>query len=279
MTSFPAGDREKLRDHFVNIAPDQQAKHWNEMWEKKVTPWDRGAPNPALADALNEKGDVFGGPFQQGKFGETAPSSRKRALVPGCGKGYDVFLLTAYGYDAYGLDTSPLALEAANASAQQSDRDVSYPLRNGAEERGEAKFVAADFFTDEFLPETGGGQFDVIYDYTFLCALPPALRPRWSKRMSQLLSPAGHLICLEFPLLKPPNTGGPPHGLSGELYEQLFKSPGREVQYDQDGYARKDSSGEQADDALERIARWQAERTHDVGQGSDHVSIWRHLQS
>ncbi|KAK4540139.1 hypothetical protein LTR36_009725 [Oleoguttula mirabilis] len=278
MTSLPAGDREKLRDHFVNIAPDQQAQAWNEMWQQKVTPWDRGGPNPALADAIDGHADVLGGPFTQGKFGDPARPPRKRALVPGCGRGYDVFLLTSYGYDTCGLDTSPLALEAADSFAKQLNRNAHYPLRNGLEGRGEAKFIVADFFKDAFLSETNGGQFDIIYDYTFLCALPPALRPKWAMRMSQLLSPTGHLICLEFPLLKAPDTGGPPHGLTAELYEQLLNSPGREVQYDQEGYVREDKRVERADEALERIARWQAERTHGVGQGSDHVSIWRHLQ-
>lgn len=278
MTSFPAGDREKMREHFMKIAPEHQAKAWNEMWQQKVTPWDRGVPNPALSDTLDSKADLFGGPIKEKNAGDPAHSSRKRALVPGCGKGYDVFLLASYGYDAYGLDTSPLALDAARAFAKDANRDASYPLRDGSEGRGEAKFLLEDFFADDFFSETDGGHFDVIYDYTFLCALPPALRSKWAKRMSQLLSPTGRLICLEFPLTKAPDTGGPPHGLSGELYEQLFKSPGREVQYDQKGYVREDNSGERADDALERVARWQAERTHDVGQGSDHVSIWRHLQ-
>lgn len=36
-----------------------------------------------------------------------------KALVPGCGKGYDVLLLSAFGYDATGLEISSKALEEA----------------------------------------------------------------------------------------------------------------------------------------------------------------------
>ncbi|KAK5129603.1 hypothetical protein LTR08_003034 [Meristemomyces frigidus] len=278
MAAPSTGDREALRQHFAQIAPDQQVNGWNEMWQKKVTPWDRGTPNPALADAFKDNPKVFGRPFQEGKIGDPRQPPRKRALVPGCGKGYDVFLLTAYGYDAFGLDSSQLAVQGARACVDAKDRDHRYPLRNGLEGRGEAVFVQADFFGDAFLADTDGGQFDLIYDYTFLCALPPALRPKWAKRMSELLAPTGHLVCLEFPLKKEPKMGGPPHGLTGELYEELLSNPGREIGYNHGGYVCPDRSGERADDALERIARWKAERTHAAGQGSDCVSIWRHLR-
>jgi len=271
-----AKDREKLLEHFSKLAPEQQAGAWNEMWQQKVTPWDRGGPNPALIDTLNDKTDMLGRYFKDTKHGDQARPPRKKALVPGCGRGYDVFLLTAAGYDAYGLDTSQLALEGARKLADEPSRIAKYPLRNGIEGRGEAKFTFADFFKDDFLSETDGGGFDIIYDYTFLCALPPELRPKWANRMSELLAPTGHLICLEFPLSKPPKSGGPPHGLTAELYEQLLAWPGREVNYNLGGYVVEDRSLGHADDALVRMARWKAERTHEVGKGSDHVSIWKH---
>lgn len=271
-------DREKLRQHFSKLPPDQQADGWDAMWKQKVTPWDRALPSPALVDALNEKAEVFGRPLKEGKAGDPARPPRKRAFVPGCGKGYDVLLFTAYGYDAYGLDMSQIALDGARTLAQEQCRNAKYPLRNGFEGRGGAKYIFGNFFEDDFLSQTDGGQFDVIYDYTFLCALPPELRPKWAKRMSELLSPTGHLVCLEFPLSKPPKSGGPPHGLTAGLYEELFNNPSREVRYNRDGYVNPDRSGDVAEDALQRIARWKAERTHAAGQGSDHVSIWRHLQ-
>ena len=263
-----SNDREALRQHFNQIAPDQQANGWNEMWQKKVTPWDRGTPNPAFADTLEAHSQYFG---PSGGVG-------KRALVPGCGRGYDVFLLAAHGYDAFGLDSSPLAIESARALVGAEDFEQRYPLRDGVDSRGTASFVKADFFANDFFAETEGGKFDLIYDYTFLCALPPPLRPKWAKRMNELLAPGGYLVCVEFPLQKDPKLGGPPHGLSKELYEELFSRPGHEVVYDEAGCVRPDGSGGVAKDALERVQRLTATRTHVVGQDPDCVSIWRHVR-
>lgn len=137
--------------------------------------------------------------------------------MPGCGRGYDVLLFASYGFNAVGLDISPTATEEAKKTQADQDLEQKYPVKHVKEGRGEARFITADFFMDNFLSETHGSsesdrKFDLIYDYTFLCALPPALRPKWATRMSTLLSPTGRLICMEYPLGKDPKTGGPPHG-------------------------------------------------------------------
>ncbi|EMC92114.1 hypothetical protein BAUCODRAFT_276548 [Baudoinia panamericana UAMH 10762] len=270
-------ERAQLREHFLDKPFEQHAKGWDDLWKKSFTPWDRDKPSPALVDTLNQKGDILGGALMQNGE-QSQQKSRKRAFVPGCGRGYDVLLLASYGYDAYGLDVSETALEKANQLVNDPSLVTTYPVRDGDVGRGSSKFVKADFFADGFLSETGGGSFDLIYDYTFLCALPLDMRPRWAKRMSELLSPEGHLVCLEFPLGKALSTGGPPHGVQRELYEQLLHHPGREVSYDQSGNVSEDKSDDKATDALVRVDRWMAERTHAIGQGKDHVSIWRHVE-
>ena len=309
--------RERLRQHFDALAPEKQAGGWNAMWEQNVTPWDRGEPSPALIDTLQYKLPQIEASSSQDTSSNKAhnqpPTRRKKALVPGCGRGYDVLLLAASGYDAYGLDTSTLAIQGAQELAQSPDRATKYPSTNpSGTGPGTATFLEADFFSDDFLtqthPPTTGPEhhpseeeepktFDLIYDYTFLCALPPSLRPAWSKRMSQLLSPLGGiLICLEFPLKKPPSSGGPPHGLTRELYEQLLNRPGKGVEYtrphqeggqgeeggggggDGGGYVIEDRTTEMPRDALVKVERWKAERTHEVGRDMDFVSVWKHVQ-
>jgi hypothetical protein len=268
-------DREKLRQHFLGQPGPEQTNKWDGLWQQGTTPWDRSVPSPALIDALSEKADTLGAAAVAGDS-----KTRKRALVPGCGRGYDVLLFSSHGYDAYGLDASQTAIDYCKALAQeQGDDNSKYPVKDEQLGRGEQKFVYADFFKDDFLAQTNGGKFDVIYDYTFLCALPPDMRPRWSKRMSELLAFNGHLICLEFPLTKPPTSGGPPHGLSSELYVELFKRPGEEVNYDQDGYVKPDGASTQSQEALVRVDHWQPARSHQVGAGSDRVSIWKHASS
>ncbi|KAK5112727.1 hypothetical protein LTR62_003825 [Meristemomyces frigidus] len=269
---FSSTDRQKLLTKFQHLPADAQkhGKGWSELWQENVTPWDRNAPSPALVDTLQSKSAVLGTSTDK----ETG--ARKRVLVPGCGKGYDVLLFASHGYDSFGLDIAPEAVERANKLAQEPEVAEKYPCGSD-NTRGQAKVFLGNFFADDFFEHTGGkGEFDVIYDYTFLCALPPAMRPQWAKRMSELLGPNGHLVCLEFPLGKEPKTGGPPHGVTEPLFEQLLKRPGEEVQYDEEGYVVDSQHGETAPHGLVRVDRWKAERTHEAGAGKDHVSIWTH---
>jgi methyl halide transferase len=113
----------------------------------------------------------------------------------------------------------------------------------------------------------------------FLCALPPSLRAPWALRMSKLLAPNGSLICLEFPTHKPPKSGGPPWALPSTVYVELFKRPGEEISYDEDGKVIAEEK-EESDSALVRVTHFKPERTHAVGvvngEVKDWVSIWKH---
>jgi hypothetical protein len=253
---------------------ESHTSKWDAMWRQKTTPWDRSIPNPALIDALNEKSDILN------PSTKSVETRRRKALIPGCGRGYDVLLFASHGYDAYGLDVSQTAVEACRELDSEQGNDAArYPLADPKVHRGLRKFIAADFFKDDLSSSTDGGSFDVIYDYTFLCAIPSELRPQWSKRMSELLAPDGSLICLESPLAKPPNAGGPPHGLSSELYAQLFKQPGKDVSYAEDGYVASDERSLDHASGLVRVAHWSPARTHQVGKGTDMMSIWKHAKS
>ena len=229
-------------------------------------------------EALKSKPFLVDSPFEG-----VASKRRKKALIPGCGRGYDVLLFSSYGFDAYGLDAAPSAVKAAQRLAQDQGKEQHYPVQNIQNGRGSAEFFVADFFKDDFLsqthPQIQDGTFDLIYDYTFLCALPASLRPQWAARMSQLLSPGGALICLEYPLGKDPKSGGPPHGLESELYEQLLAKPGKEVNYNLSGHVCEDRSGDKADNALVRFEHWKPERTLDSQKGKVMMSVWRHWKA
>ncbi|KAK5168209.1 uncharacterized protein LTR77_006778 [Saxophila tyrrhenica] len=272
--------REELRKHFLRLSDEKQVNGWDYMWQKEVTPWDRKRPTPALVDALAQKGEFFASPLKSGGDGG---KMRKKAFVPGCGRGYDVLLFASYGFDAYGLDVSATAIKAAEELLREQDKEQIFPVQHVQAGRGEPKFIEADFFKDDFLSEIGvsksDGPFDLIYDYTFLCALPPSMRPRWAARMSELLSPTGTLVCMEFPLGKDPNLGGPPHGLTHDLYEQLFAKPGNEVRYNISGHVCADRSGETTESALVRVETWSPERCFEGQEKSTTVSLWRHKKN
>ncbi len=153
---MPDDGRERLRQHFLNDhTPDQ----WNKLWkEGTFLPWDRGISNPALPDTLDTKSSLIGPALR-------SDGTRKRALVPGCGKGYDVYLFAAYGYDAYGLEVGD-AIEAAKRFAPEAETRDEYRARDVEVGKGKVKFVQGDFYAKEWEKGIGESGFDVIYDYT-----------------------------------------------------------------------------------------------------------------
>lgn len=95
------------------------------------------------------------------------------------------------------------------------------------------------------------GKFDVVFDYTFFCAMPPSRRPDWAKQMKDLVKPGGKLVCLEFPLGKPAHTEGPPWGVTEEIYVELLEKNG-----------------------FKRVDRFLPDRIHAIGIGKTMCSIW-----
>ena len=163
--------RERLRRAFADQDPSLHPDRWDLMWQNNDAPWDQGKPNPALGDFLASPGDLLPRPQLQPK--ETKPDQhirRRRALVPGCGKGYDVLLLASYGYDAFGVEGSQTAINAAQEGMKGFEEREEYKTADEKVGRGEAKFLLGDFFKDEWWNEVeGDGEkegFDLIYDYT-----------------------------------------------------------------------------------------------------------------
>ena len=108
--------------------------------------------------------------------------------------------------------------------------------------------------------------------------MPPDLRPNWALRMSQLLSNDGRLVCLEFPTYKAPATGGPPWGVTPSTSICHLSRPGEKIKYNDEGYVDEhEEEFPETAQALVRVAHWQPKRTHEIGKGTDWVSIWRHV--
>lgn len=132
------------------------------------------------------------------------------ALVPGCGRGYAVAALARAGMKATGLEIAPSAVEAARAHLDSESLPAgSYAVDN------------ADFF--EWKPSS---KYDLIYDCTFLCAIPPERRGAWAEQMEAMLAPDGTLVTLIFPVRDPLFDGGPPYCMSLELVRSLLQPRG-----------------------------------------------------
>ena len=129
---------------------------WDDRYRAGRTPWDfRGVPQ-ALVDWLR------------------AIERPGRVLIPGCGSGYEVRAFAERGWDVLAVDFSPCAVKRAQAELG--------PLRD--------RVLLADFFN----PPPGTGKFDVVYERTFLCSLPPDRWPGYAQRIAESLVQGGSLI-------------------------------------------------------------------------------------
>jgi methyl halide transferase len=147
-----------LGSFFKDRPSENHPEAWNELWEKhNHTPWDRSGPSLALLDVLAQKSKLFDLP---------TATSRKTALVPGCGRGYDVLLLASFGFDAHGLDASATAVSEARRNAEKADGLEVYKQRG--ERPGSVAWVESDFFAEQWPHDLGvqDGKFDLIFDYT-----------------------------------------------------------------------------------------------------------------
>jgi len=236
--------RERFRQHFLKAPVDKYDQQWDALWEQDFLPWDKLCASPALVDLMESVEN-------QALFNK---HTTKRALVPGCGRGYDAYLFAVHGYKSVGMDISKSAIDEAKkwiaselADHEEKGLDVS--------KFGTIDCVHGDFFADEWMTSLGiptKGAFELVYDYAFLVAMNPISRAKWAARMAELITPGvGLLICLEYPLFRDPRTGGPPHAIRSWDYDRLLR------------------------EKFEKIQHYMPERTHEVGIGSDMVSVWR----
>jgi thiopurine S-methyltransferase len=154
--------------------------HWEALYLQGRTPWDAGDAPADLRDHLR-------------RYPE-----RGRALVPGCGSGYEAATLAAAGFDVLAIDFSDAAVARARS------------ITAGTGVRVEV----ADFFGLE------DGDLRLVYERAFLCALPPRLRPDWATHCARLLAPGGLLAGLFF--LGETPADGPPFAIPPQALEELL---------------------------------------------------------
>ena len=173
------------------------AAGWEILWRDGLTLWDLNGPTPAFADEVTTAltNNVLG-------VGDTA-------LIPGCGSGYDVVVLSNAGLRVTGCDIARAAVDRA--------QEIIAGSRN-------ADVLYADFFDEScFASET----FDFIFDYTFFCAIAPSQRAAWGAQIASLLKPGGRLLTFAFPIddakADDPFTSGPPHAVSLAAYRAALE--------------------------------------------------------
>jgi SAM-dependent methyltransferase len=155
---------------------------WTGRYVAGKTPWDFGGVPAALKSFLARS------------------SASGKVLIPGCGSGYEVQAFHEAGYDVTAIDFSPAAIDQA--------KKVLGVLAE--------RVILGDFFTQDF----GQGRFDLIYERTFLCSMPPSRWPDYANRMAGLLSAGGSLIGV---FLYGQRSESPPYPITDNQAEELFR--------------------------------------------------------
>lgn len=157
---------------------------WTGIYENENPGWELGRETPILPAVLPQ-----------------LKLSRLRALVLGCGSGHDAAFLAKAGHLVTGLDFSSAAIERARQQYGQVEN---------------LKFVQGSAFEP---PENWTGQFDLIFEHTFYCAITPDRRNELVRIWRKMLAPGGHLLGVFFVHEK---REGPPFGGSEwEVRERL----------------------------------------------------------
>jgi len=174
----------------LSCADSSDINGWEKCWEDGTTPWDLGQVTPLIAHLVQS---------------ESLPKGR--VLVPGCGTGYDVVALAGPDRSVVGLDISETGIKKA--------KEWSFSCPN----KEHFSFLVGDFFNWK-----SEEHFNLIFDYTFFCAIDPSFRRDWAKKIEELLKPDGELITLVFVV-----TGqeeGPPYNNNLADYEEVLNPLG-----------------------------------------------------
>ncbi len=155
--------------------------YWDKRYLTADTGWDAGTITTPIKEYIDQ-----------------LDSSEFKILVPGAGNGYEAEYLFRNGYkDVTILDISELPLQKIK------DRIPEFP---------ENQLLCTDFFSHS-------GQYDLVIEQTFFCALDPILRIEYAKNMQSLLRPGGKLVGVLFDDTFP---DGPPFGGNKDEYLGIF---------------------------------------------------------
>jgi SAM-dependent methyltransferase len=157
------------------------ADYWNERYLNHAAQWDLGTVSPPLKGYIDQ-----------------LTNKAISILIPGAGNSYEAVYLMEQGFtNITVIDIAPTVME---------DLMQKYPQQTAI------KFIVSDFFN-------WVGQYDLILEQTFFCAINPQLRANYVKHMAQLLTPNGKLVGL---LFNRTFEGGPPFGGDLISYQSLF---------------------------------------------------------
>ena len=163
---------------------DLTDKYWNHRYLNDDFAWDLGDVSAPLKAYI-----------------EQLDNKDLKILIPGAGNSYEAEFLFRKGFK------NVFVLDFAEAPLQNIKKRIpEFPSH---------QLIHQDFFKHQ-------GQYDLIIEQTFFCAINPSLRKQYVEHMKALLNPTGKLVGLLFNDVL--HTDKPPFGGNIAEYQALFSS-------------------------------------------------------
>lgn len=163
------------------------SEYWNQRYLNNEFAWDIGDISTPLKTYI-----------------EQIENNGLNILIPGAGNAYEADFLIESGFKNVTI------LDFAKAPLENIKKRN--PLIK------DEQLIESDFFEHH-------GQYDLILEQTFFCALNPSLRHKYAEHMNTLLKPEGKLVGVLFDDVL--NSDRPPFGGNKmeylEIFEPVFK--------------------------------------------------------
>lgn len=156
---------------------------WSEKYRAGQTGWDLGGVSPPIKAYIDQ-----------------LHNKELSILIPGAGNAYEAAYLYEMGFK--------------NITVLDLAKEPLTNLKKRIPDFPESKLVQQDFFEHE-------GQYDLILEQTFFCALDPSLRMDYILKMESLLKANGKLVGLLFDFRL--TEEGPPFGGDADAYSLAFQ--------------------------------------------------------
>lgn len=158
--------------------------YWSNLYKEGETAWDAGVITPPIK-----------------KYMDQELNKNIAILIPGGGNSHEADYLLHRGF------TNITVIDISAVLCKKLETKFARFLSHGL------TIVCGNFFNHV-------GEYDLVIEQTFFCALDPALRQQYAEQVYRLLKPGGRVAGL---LFNREFEGGPPFGGSKNEYELLFK--------------------------------------------------------
>lgn len=156
--------------------------YWSNRYDAGTSVWDLGEVSPPLKNYIDQLTD-----------------KNLRILIPGCGNTHEADYLLKLGFtDVTVIDIAPILVAH---------------LKEKYKDNPHIKIILGDFFKHQ-------GEYDLILEQTFFCAIDPSLRKDYVAKIPELLAPNSKLVGVLFN--RQFEEQGPPFGGDKNEYEPMF---------------------------------------------------------